>query len=345
MTEFPLSDLLALLPHPIPWEQFKAEILPSWTPPLVSPQRSQDVKRVIREIETINLAADGAEPRCIDSTADLSATLLARYVASRPAGESPYTLRCRLTTLQTICNRALARRYLAISPFAETRIRQIVRVGKPRRKRALSLEETRRLLLILHQDVERRVGWQKWKSRRLLVAVVVALHAGLRRTELLTLRVADLDLSARVIRLVPRGLRGQGLKTEASAKPVGMPLALIPLIQEWLDHRLDAPAGWPIDPACPWLIPTCSRRGPWLHGKAKGRPLGRLKAVGRRAGAPDVTWQMLRRTCATMMEAAGAGRSQIQRQLRHTTPETTEVYYIQADETNIAAAVRDLTFE
>ena len=42
------------------------------------------------------------------------------------------------------------------------------------------------------------------------------------------------------------------------------------------------------------------------------------------------------------MERHGAGRSQIQRQLRHTDAETTESFYIKQVEEGIAEAVRDI---
>ena len=151
-------------------------------------------------------------------------------------------------------------------------------------------------------------GWAGWKARRLLVAFSVAIYTGLRMRELFTLQISDIDLDAYIIRLTPRGAHGKGLKSDGSAKPVGMPTALVPILESWLSHRLDHPAGMTIDLKCPWLIPTCSRKGPWTTGRSKARPLGRLKAIARRAGIPDsVNWQMCRRSLATAMEGSGAG--------------------------------------
>jgi integrase len=343
-----LGASLALIadaaPKPVPWDRFLLEVLPDFSPPFVSPGRAGDVRRVIRELGVINLAAEGQAPRFIETTYDLNTILIGRYIASRPR-ESPFTLRCRLMTIKTVINRALARGYLVLSPFADHPIRRLVRTGKPQNKRALTPDEVRRLFEVLRADVQRKKGWAGWKARRLLAAVAVAIGTGIRRNELLTLHVEDVDLEARVIRLEPRGPRGMGLKSEGSSKPVGMPVALVPIVREWLEWRLAGPAGFPIDADCRFLIPTCSRLGPWLHGTTSKRPNGRLKAAGRRAGIPDICWQLLRRTLATLMERSGAGRSQIQRQLRHSDAEVTEAHYIKQDEDGIAEAVQDVWFE
>lgn len=339
-----LRELLQLLPRPIAWAEFKAQILPGFEPPLVSRQHGLKVKRCLGELEALDLADDGEPTRHIETTADLSPKLVSRLVASRPPCESPYTLRDRLSFLQSLCRLAVEYRCLAVSPFAIRPIRRIVRVGKPRDKRALSREEIRRLFDVLRGDVASKKGWALWRARRLLVAVSIAIYTGLRRNELLTLNTADLDLDARVIRLKARGDRGMGLKTEGSAQPVGMPIALIPIVRDWLAHRLDGPAGFPVPDDCPWLIPNCRRTGPWLNGHASICPLGRLKAVALRAGIQDVNWQMLRRTLATQLESFGAGEAGIQRQLRHSDPKVSQEHYRKADERNIADLMRDVVF-
>lgn len=340
-----LADLLKLLPRPQHWPKFRALIMPAFQPPLVSRQYGVKVKRFLGELETLNLADDGEPPRHIETTADLGPRLVSRLVQSRPAGESPYTLRDRLALLQRVCRLAVDYRCLAVSPFTTTPIRRIVRVGKPRDKRALSREEVRRLFQVLRHDVATKRGWALFRARRLLAAVAVAVYTGLRRNELLLLHVADVDLDARVIRLQARGNRGMGLKTEGSGQPVGMPLALVPIVRDWLAHRLDGPTGFPVPEDCPWMIPNVRRTGPWLHARAAICPLGRLKVVARRAGIDDINWQMLRRTLSTHLEFFGAGEAGIQRQLRHSDPKVSQEHYRKADEANIADLMRDVSFE
>ena len=337
--------MLDFIPRPIAWDRFKAEILPAFSANVVSVNHRKKVLRVVGEIEAIDLSGPGEPPRRIGSTADLSLDLVARYIAARPAGESPYTLRDRLMVVQHLCNLAVQFRWLAVSPFAVRPIRRLVRVGEPRDKRALSRDELRRLFDVLKGDVERKRGWALWRARRLYAAAAIVAYTGIRRNELLLLHVSDVDLDARVIQLVPRAPKGMGLKTPGSAKPVGMPSALVPIVRDWLAHRLDAPRGVDIDIFCPWMVPNCRRSGPWLSGRRELTPLGRLQAAGSRAGVPDVTWQALRRSLATLMEFTGAGEAMIQRQLRHSDPSVTRKHYRRADERNIADVMRDVSFE
>jgi integrase len=339
-----LAELLKLLPQPMPWGNFKELVLPAFTAPLVCASYAARVRQVIGQVEALNLAGDGEPERHIASTADLTPLLVSRFVAALPPGWSPFTVRDRLMCLSRLCELAVEARCLMVNPFHFRPIRRIVRVGKPRDQRALSRDEVRRMFEVLRGDVERSKGWRQWKARRLLAAFALVALTGIRRNELLLMHVADVDMEARVIRLVGRAPFGKGLKTEGSAKPVGMPLALVPIVGDWLEHRLEAPAGYPIDAACPWMIPNCRRTGPWTGGRQDLTPLGRLQAVGRRAGVPDVTWRALRRSLATRMEHCGAGGSMIQRQLRHSDPETTRRHYIKADEAAIAEAMRDVDF-
>lgn len=339
-----VSEMVKLLPRPEPWAQFKAEILPSFSPPMTCKNYLTRTMALIGQIEALDLADEGEPTRYIETTGDLTPNLVRRFVQSREgSGESPFTLRSRLTLLRRICRLAVRFRYLPIDPFDLTPIRQIVRVGKPRNKRALTRDEVGRLFEVLRADVASKRGWAGWKARRLLLMTSLALGTGIRKMELLCLHVADVDLEARVIRLVPRGPRGRGFKSEGSAKPVGLPPAVVPIVREWLEHRLSGPAGVAL-PECPWMVPNVSRTGPWLHGRVGCRPLCRLQAAGRRAGIADLSWHCLRRTTATMLEGLGVGRSMIQRILRHADVTVTTDFYIKADEAAIAEAVKDIEF-
>ena len=153
-------------------------------------------------------------------------------------------------------------------------------------------------------------------ARRLLIAFLIAVYMGLRRNEIFRMHVQDVDLAASIIWVRPHG---KALKTSASCAPIPIPAALLPSIIAWLGHRLDAPYGYPLPAECPWMIPTNDRRSPWLSGDKNGRPIARLQAVARRAGVPYVTWQMCRRSCATMLEHHGLGRPTIKRILCHAT--------------------------
>jgi integrase len=334
-----LAALLAMLPRAIPWGQFRAEVWPGFAPPLATKKHSKKVDQVLRELEALD------PPPA--TTADLTVSLVARYVATRPPAWSPYTLHGHLQIVRTLCGIAVRHRYLLVSPFALRPLHQLAPLpAVPPGKRHLTLDECHRLLDKLAQAVATKAGWPLWRARRDQAVIATALYTGLRAGECLRLQVQDLDLDARIIRLVPRG-KGQRLKTTASAQPVGLPLAAVMVLRSWLPHRLEVPADrrQPVPDDCPWLWPCVVQRNkPWTGGCTGGKPVDRLQAAGRRAGIDHVDFPTLRRTLATHMEALGVAPGMIQRTLRHTRPETTTTHYRRADEANIAAAVRDITF-
>jgi integrase len=340
-----LLELAALQVAPQPWAEFKRDILPGFTYPMTSKSHATKIRQTIRCLELLNLADEGEEPRGIRDTFDLNLVTVARYVAAIPPGQSPWTIKAQLQILSTLASTAVKARRLAVNPFDIRPIGKIVRLGPPEDKRALSRDELHRLMELLKSDTETRTGWALWRAWRLYVVAAIAVYCGLRRTELLTLHVVDVDLDARVIRLMGRGPNGKGLKSKGSAQPVGIPDALAPILSTWLSTwRLAAPKGFAIDPECPWLIPTCNRKSPWISGHTTGKALGRLQAAGKRAGIPDLTFHMLRRTLATQLEEHGVGGAMIQRILRHASSQTTERHYRRADERNIADAVKELEF-
>jgi integrase len=336
-----IRALVAASPRAIAWRRFVAsEVEPLLAPSLVTPKHAAEVRRVLREVEA--LRDDDGEP-LLKTTADLTLSLVAKYLESMPRGQSPYTARNRLRKLSMVCNLAVANRRLAASPFGVRPIRKLIRCGRPQGKRHLDLAELRRLLEALGRDVAQRKGWSGWRARRLQALVSLVMYTGLRRDEALHLQVQDLDIPARMIRLEPHNKAGE-FKTESSAQSVAMPEALIPILEEWLAHRMDAPEGYPMPAECPWVFPGSRRTSPWREGSPGYKPLDRLQRVARRAGLSHVTFHALRRSLSTHMEAFGVGVSMIQRCLRHATASVTETFYRQQDEENMRQAVRDITF-
>jgi integrase len=318
---------------PVPWPQFKAEITADYREPKVTKPHGNRFDQVCRELEALG----------VETTADLNCAMVDLYMASRPPGQSKFTMRAMLIFIRALCTKAVRFKYLEVSPFVIRPLAKLLKVGKPKGKRHLTRVECSRLLEVLRSDVEATKGWALFKSRRLHTVVCIGLYCGLRKNELLRLHVADIDVQARVIRLTPHNKSGK-FKTDGSEQSVPMPDALVPILEDWMAHRLDHPAGMPINKACPWLIPTCSRKAPWTGGVQGTRPLCRVQAAARRAGIGHVTLHALRRSCATHMEAMGVPRSMIARILRHSDEKTTEDHYLQADEAIMVDAVKDFTF-
>ena len=194
------------------------------------------------------------------------------------------------------------------------------------------------------QDVETTAGWSQWRARRLYALTATVAYCGLRASEALYLHAADIRLEARCIGLTDRGRDGgKAFKTNASAQPVPIPNALVPILADWLEHRLDAPADFPI-PECPWLFPTLNRKSNWKSGVPGQKPVQRLQAVANRAGVEGMTFLSLSHSWATHAEYHGYGPALIQRVLRHTTEKTAELWYRHADVPNLVERVSGFDF-
>jgi integrase len=336
-TDFYLLSLQQ--PRPVPWPEFRREIEADYRQ---SRAKATCLKhrQVLAIVERLNLAGDGQgePPRTIATTDQLDLVMVQRFVSAVSPGRSPHSVRSLLMALRAICGWAEERRYVAVSPLRLRKLAKwIGRCPKPTGKRHCTAEEVRTVLALMRQDLAEKQGWAQWRARRLYAVTATLAYTGLRRNECMCLHVADVDLERGLIDLVPRTPSGR-LKTEASAQPVAMPAALVPILREWLDHRLDHPEGFVLPPPAevPWLFPGTMRIGPWVQGIAKSRINHRVKAVAARAGV-KMTPQILRRTWATRAEALGVPQILVTRQMRHADDRTTREFY-QGRE---AAALRD----
>ena len=314
--------------RPIPFAKFRDDILRLYDPPHRATATRRQVAQVMREISALE----------VKTTADLTPALVARYVESRPPGQSPRTLHSVLRVLRSICNQAVISGVLRVSPFAARRVSQWTgRLGPPMEKKHYSREEIRRVLTLMAQDVQTTAGYAQWRARRLYALTATIAYTGLRAvSEALFLHAADIKLEARFIALADRGRDGgQRFKTEGSEQPVPIPDALVPILRDWLEHRLDRPADRPIPLDCPWLFPNITGSSNWKSGCRGTKPLDRLQDVGKRAGVEGLTFLSLRHSWATHAEYHGYGPALIQRVLRHTTEQTAAKWYRHADLPNL----------
>ena len=315
---------------PIKFDRFIAELLKIYEPPLRS-KRTGEKLRYVLELLSGLLGPEG-------TTAGLSLDLVARFVKSRPAAESPHTTHGLLANVRSACNFAVSQGYLRTSPFSYRR--RWIRLSAPTRKKHHSKEDLRRVLDLLATEVRDATGWARWRARRLQALVATVAYTGLRRDEALHLHAADVDLPGRMILLVERT---KLLKTEMSSQPVPIPTALVPILESWMVHRLDIPeSSWSLDD-CPWLFPGVTRKNAWEGGAPGCRPLDQLKAAGERAGVQGLTFQSLRHSWATHAESWGMSDVMIQRVLRHTTTRT-QLRYRHPDLDNMRSAVDGIDF-
>jgi len=321
--------------RPIPFDRFKVELTLLYRSPHRAPSTRRKLEQVFDLVEDLD----------VKTTADLTPGLIARFIEARPPGQSPQTLAALLRVIRSMSNQAVMMGYLRVSPFALRRVSQWVgRMPRPAAKQHFSREEIRRVLDLMRHDIETTQGWAQWRSRRLYALTATVAYCGLRRNEALYLHAADIDLAGKVINLTDRGRAGgQRLKTAASEAPVPIPEALKPILSDWFDHRLDAPADFPIPP-CPWLFPNLNRRGNWTGGPPGTKPIDRLQATAKRAGVEGLTFLGLRHSWATHAEFHGYGPALIQRVLRHTSERTAADWYRHADVPNLVERVAGFEF-
>jgi integrase len=317
---------------PIPWPKFRDELLSLYIPPMRAKNTYFGIKSTLGLLEEL-----GAK-----TTADLTPPLVAALVASRPP-DKQRTTHSILRRVRAATRYAEARGYLRSCPFRARPVGSWVRPGPPRVKPHHTREEIRRVLELMRLDIDQRAGWAKWEARRLYAITTLVCLSGIRRNECLFLHVEDLDLDARVVWIQER--TGHRLKTEGSAQPVPIPLAAVPVLRDWLIHRLDRPPRFKLPESVPWLWPNHSARNCWTEGSHGSRPHERLRAVGLRAGVPGLGFHSLRRSLATAFEGTGLSQALITRILRHTDERTSTTYYQAADVPNLARAVQDFSYD
>jgi integrase len=316
---------------PMSWKTFRADFEASQS--LNARTTRAKSKQVLDAVEALGIA----------STTDLTVPFVVRFVQSRPADLSPYTLHGLLGALRTVCSYAEQIGAIRTSPFRIKPLRRWVRLpALDGDDRHCPREAIRRVLDLLANDIETLQGWAQWRARRLQAVIALAAYLGLRKNEILRALVTAVDLDNRVFHVRPPV--GGKLKTARSQAPVPIPAALVPILQSWLAHRMDAPHGHPLPDSCDCLIPTNNRKAPWTSGAPGGKALDRLQAIAKRAGIKEgMTFQMLRRSCATHLEHQGLGEALIARILRHT-PRVSAKHYRRADIANLVSATDTFDF-
>jgi integrase len=299
------------MPQPLSYAEFREEVEAIYA--LKAKATLCKVRQVLREF---------GELPSVRTTADLRPVAVARWRAAHP-DRSDATCHSLLRSFRSACELGIASGCLAANPCAPKQLWPDV--CRPERERHLPLHEISALL----EHLERKAGLS-WHGHRLYALVATVAYTGLRKLEALRLQVTDLDFARGCVRVVAR----KRLKTRAAEAPVGMPAELEDVLRGWLTQ---------IGRSLVWLFPNVSRTGPWTGGPPGHKPLDRLQAEAREAGLDGCTFQSLRHSWATHAELWGLGETMIQRQLRHTTRRTQEVYR-HADVANLAGSVRSISF-
>ena len=259
-------------------------------------------------------------------TRDLTTVRIADWTALASRTRNPNTIIGQLGRIRAACSYAVAEGFLERLPsFRILRPRR----ARPRGTRHQTAQEVRALLESLST---RAMDPGDWRSRRLHVLVAVVVYTGVRRDEALCLRWEDVDVDRGIIAIEPHHLRE--LKTEASAQPVPIPPELLPILAAW------QPSSDPV-----WVCPGWRGGAPWRGGRPGCQPIDHLRRAGERVGIESLSFQSLRRSWATHAETLwGLTDPQIQRVLRHTSPETSKLHYREADLANLRSIAARVSY-
>jgi integrase len=206
---------------------------------------------------------------------------------------STYTLNKDISNLRAFAHWSAERRYTA-----EVKLRKL-KVDPPA-IRVLTDDQLKLLLCFLV------------KFHSYFIRVLLAISTGLRRGDIESLSIADIDLDACAISSHSR-------KTRKAMPARPLPAAIAPLLSGYLKTL---PAGQ-------------SRLFADIFRSKKWR---RLRIA---AGLPDVTFQDMRKTFSSNLARAGVGDSVIQHLLEHSSPVVSGVHYINVDPV-LASAVERL---
>jgi len=299
---------------PIPILEFSQRALELYGIVTKRPKTRQKIRQILRELAaTLGPAA---------TTADLSTEAIVRWMTLYAPRRSPNTVIGHLSNLRTLCLWAIEEGWLDHCPaFRRLRPRAVASPELGHLSRVQIVELLRHL----------KARATDWKGRRLYALVATAIYTGLRRDELLFLRMQDVDLAGALITVVP--LLERALKTPESARAVPVPPELIGLLSEWVTHVRG-----------PWLFPGVTGRGAWHGGSPGYRPVDALKAACAACGLPPATWQWLRRSWATHGEYFGLSDEQIMSTLGHTSSATWRRWYRRVDRDNLRAIGERITY-
>ncbi|HEY3397855.1 MAG TPA: tyrosine-type recombinase/integrase [Armatimonadota bacterium] len=257
--------------------------------PCTSAAYSGDVQGLLRYLQ-----AEGLEA----SVGVLTPTVLRRYVSGlSAAGYSPATIARRMYAISSLCKYLVNYGYAEGNPCA-----QVVLPRKVRRMPAvLTLEEARRVLKVSDDN---RCPWMGFRNRAIIAAL---LFCGLRRQELVDLKLGDVDLRSRWLK-VRRGKGGKG-----RAIPLAPEAA--EAIRDWLEFRPEVDHEY-------LLTGLGGRR------LQKGGLVRLFQGVAKRAGVDrrGVSLHTLRHTFASLLLQEGADLVSIQELLGHSDLSTTAIY-------------------
>lgn len=264
----------------------------------------------------------------VRKTTDITPVLIIRWLNGHQ-DRKPISNASLLSSFKAACNYAKKQGYLRVTPWEIRRDWIEVPEDDPDEPtiRHHPIADIARVLNLAADEA----SGGGWNEARLHALVNTYAFTGLRKMEALGLKIADIDMQARIIRI--RSRRKRTLKTKASAQPVGIADDLVPVLETWLRRC-----------GSDWVFPNKLGTNHWSGGKPGKKPLDEIKALGSRAGVPGLTILSFRHSIATHAARWGLGPLALKELLRHTFV-TTQDHYREVDLANRVAAARCITYQ
>ena len=258
-----------------------------------------------------------------------------KYAVTRPSEITVEMVRSWIVAMyeRGLCNNTVARRVCSLKSFwkylCERDLASPMVMGKvstPRREKSLPIYLSKESLQkLLDAALRQRTAYCAFRDHAIMVTFI---YAGVRRGELLNLKVGEADLSAGTLRVV----RGKGNKTRI----IPLMTELRQAIADWLEYR----------PPCGHDYLFTTNRGNRIYPS-------RMQIIWRktleRSGIkqPGVSMHTLRHSFATLLLQTGnADLVSIQHLLGHIRLDTTAIYlHVDAQQLREAIAAHPLAAE
>ena len=309
----------------VSYSQFRREVLAQYHPPHRRKATYDKMRKVLDEFAGLP---------GLKKTSDITPVAIVEWL-NASSHRKAITNRSYLNSFRAAVNYAAGMKYLRVNPwdvrsdwvsFDEDDDEEEGDGGAVALARHLTVGQVVDLLDLL--DAEALRGG--WPEARLQAAGYSYLYTGMRKKEVLGLKVSDVHMPERFIRL--RGRKRRRLKTRPSARLVAIHPELAPILQRWIPRTESE-----------WLFPGVWRKGPWLEGTAGTKCLDQVKAAGLRAGIGHLTIQMLRRSIATHARRFGLGQLEVKELLGHGSAATQD-WYLEDDLADQRAALAKIDY-
>jgi integrase len=298
--------------HKPKWEQFEQEVLALYMAPIRRPATLGKVRQVLVEFG-----------RICPAPSELTPATVAGWIAGHP-GRRPATVDSLLRAFRSACNYAVERGWLRSNPLEFRHPSAWVDWDVP--ELPPPVHTAAEIASVLAKaDSEAYTG--RWRDLRLRAVVYAFAYTGARKQEIMGLRRNNVDLASGVISIEANQRRK--LKTRHAGAHLPIPGPLHEVLAAWIPRV-----------GCDWLFPGTTRIGPWLGGPFGGKVLDEVKALGLRAGVPNLTIASFRHTFASLSERWGIGELMLQRLLRHSRVRTQRVYRHEMPEVLVQAGER-----